>query len=195
MKNLRKLIRETLERSVIFEDAKEFINFGPNVGLVIKNQSSEQIWLNFFDFNLKECVGVITLRKITNDTWSVTTVAAKDGFGPLMYKSGMMAVYPNKVCPDKFGTPSNKAINVWYKFYLNSGELKKEAIPEDSQAFKDYGDEDKNIFLNFSYSRPQSTMFKKFLENGTRLMKEKNISIEGIRKICSDYFMKRYEEK
>lgn len=192
--DIRKIIRETIF-DVLSEEALNFNSFGPNVGLVINLPSSEQIWLNFFDFSTMQCVGVITLRNIEKDNWAVTTVAAEKGFGPLMYKAGMMAVYPGKVSADKFGRPSNAAIEIWNKFFINSGEAKKEPIAKDSISYKDYGDEDLNIILNQLYSRPTSAWFNKMLARGESFLKTKSMNPESVRKICSDYFMGRYKER
>lgn len=191
--NIRKLIKETVAQ-VINEAPKDFIDLGPNVGLVIQYPSSEQVWLNFFDFKDKKCIGVITLRKLTTGIWHINTVAGEQGLGPLLYKTGMMAVYPDGVCADRIHN-SKAAVNVWHKFYLSPGELKKIPITKDNEAYKDYGNEDLNIILNFLYYRPESTWFKKMVDKGVQLMSSSESDSNAIRGICSDYFKSRYQEK
>lgn len=192
--DIRQIIKEAIGE-VLSEEAKDFGAFGPNIGLVINKPNSDQLWLNFFDFSTMKCVGVITLRHLENNTWCVTTVAAEEGFGPLMYKAGMMAVYPGKICADKLGHPSKAAINIWHKFFVNSGEIKKEPISQNSIIYKEYGNDDLDIILNQTYSRPTSFWFNKILDRGEKLSKEKQISSEYIRHICSKYFQERYKER
>lgn len=193
MNNIRRLIKETIEE-VLNEAPKDFIDLGPNIGLVIQRPSSDQAWLNFFDFKNKTCIGVVTLRKLMDGIWHINTVAGEKGLGPLLYKSGMMAVYPDGVCPDRINN-SKAAINVWHKFYLNSSELKKVPIEKNSVAYKDYGNEDLNIILNFLYYRPESTWFKKMVDRGEHFMNSLEFDTNEIRGICSKYFQSRYQEK
>lgn len=191
--NIRKLIKETIE-GVLNEAPLSFMDFGPNIGLVIQKPSSEQIWLNFFDFKNKKCVGVATVRKLESGVWHLNTVAGEKGFGPIIYKSAMMAVYPDSVCADRINN-SQAAINIWHKFFTNSGELKKIPISQNNPLYKDYGDENINLFLNILYSRPASSWFKKMIAKGEYLASETQLDASSIRNICSTYFKGRYQER
>lgn len=193
MQIIRKLIREILEQAVLSEMAKDFFELDPNVGLVILKPSSDQIWLNLFNFKTQECVGIITVRRISDRAWSVTTVAASDGFGPLLYKIAMMAVYPSGICSDRIASSSEEGVNVWRKFYKMPSEVKRHEIkPGDIEYKKFPDDEEKEFVLNQLYSRPMSTWFRKILLRGEKMLSEYKIDAKTVSDICRNYFMKRY---
>lgn len=182
-----------MEEQFLSEMAKDFFDLDPNVGLVILKPSSEQIWLHLFNFKTKQCVGIITIRKISDRAWTVTTVAAEKGFGPLMYKIAMMAAYPSAICSDRVASSSKDDINVWRNFLKIPSEVKRQIIKPGEVEYKVFtDDEEKEMILNQLYSRPISSWFKKALERGNKLMTNYKINQDEISQICRNYFMKRY---
>jgi len=193
MYNIRQIIREIIEEQFLSEMAKDFFDLDPNVGLVILKPGSEQIWLHLFNFKTKQCVGIITILKISNRAWTVTTVAAEKGFGPLMYKIAMMAAYPAGICSDRIASSSEDDVNVWRKFLKMPSEIKRQIIKPGEFEYKEFiDDEEKEMVLNQLYSRPMSSWFKKIKERGEKLMQDTNVDKHQISQICRDYFQKRY---
>lgn len=195
MESIRKLIRETLDDCSIFEGANSFINIGPNAGLVTTRNTSDQIWLNLFDFKEKKCIGIITLRKVSDRAWGVTTVAAEKGNGSLMYEFGMMSVYPAGICTDRLGLTKDGAFSVFQKFIDNRSDIRKVFIKkEDSEYSTKYStDETKSILENIICFKPTSIWFKKFIDKGAALMEKTGISKVEIEEVCRNYFVKRYK--
>lgn len=196
MESLRKLIKETLESAFVSEQANGFFNIGPNIGLVVSKRTSDQIWLNLFDFKENKCSGTITLRKISDRAWTVTTVAANDGNGPLMYEIGMMMAYPAGICMDKIGQTSNAAFSVWKKFADNRNDVRKVEIkPNEPEYTKRYEDEHKAYLENLLYLKSPSLWLQKILNRGDYLLDQNKINPEDISNTCRDYFKGRYEER
>ncbi len=196
MHNIRRFIKEIVSEIVISEQAKMFFNIDPNTGLIISKDSSDQKWLNLFDFKANKCVGIITLRKFSDRTWGVTTVAADKGLGPLMYEFGMMSVYPAGICVDKIGSTSEAAFSVWKKFADNRGDIRKVIIkPEDIEYSSNYEDDTKSFLENVIFLKTPSIWLKKITDRGEMLMKKHELIPEEISDICRDYFKKRYQER
>jgi hypothetical protein len=196
MESLRKLIRETLESTFVSEQAKSFFDVGPNIGLVVSKRTSDQIWLNLFNFKEKKCAGIITLRKFSDRAWGVTTVAADDGNGPLMYEIGMMMAYPAGICVDKVGPTSDAAFSVWKKFADNRNDVRKIQIkPGEPEYTNRYEDENKAYLENLLCFKSPSLWLQKILNRGDYLLDQNEITPEDISNICRDYFRGRYEER
>jgi hypothetical protein len=197
MDEVRKLIRETLSEVIVSEAARGFIDLDPNVGLVISKHTSDQLWINLFNFKLMKCQGIITLRKASSRAWMMTTVAADQGIGPVMYEIGMMSVYPAGVCLDRFGDTSADAFNVWKKFVDNRGDIQKIIIkPEDSEYFDRYADDEPKSYLeNVICLRSKSIWFDKLIERGDRLMSQTSMKPQDVNDACRTYFIGRYSER
>jgi hypothetical protein len=186
MNELRKLIREILE-----EAAAGFMSVGANTGLVITKKTNKLIF-NLFDFSKKECVGSITMTKVSDRAYFVETVAAESGFGPLMYEIAMMAVYPAGIC---VGGPTNdKAFSVFNKFATSRNEIKKIILrPGDSEYSEIYqNNETKHYLSNIIFMRTKSIWFEKLLLRGQMLMNKTSMNDAEINNICQEYFLDKY---
>lgn len=194
MDKIRKLIKETLENSKIFEGAGSFMSIPPNVGLIISKQTSDQIWLNLFNFSTKTCFGIITLRKVSEKAWGVTTIAAEKGFGPNLYELGMMAVYPAGICTDRNGPTNDLAFSVWKKFVDNRPDIKKVAIKKDDKEFSEryFQNEEKHYLENIICYRTPSIWYSKLIKRGNALIAQSGLSPLDISNACREYFSGKY---
>lgn len=194
MDEVRRLIRETLAEILVNEQANTFFDIGPNIGLVISKDTGNQKYLNLFDFKEKRCVGVITLSNISNRAWGVTTVAADNGFGPVIYEVGMMFVYPQGICVDKFGPTKDGAFTVFKKFADEREDVRKIKVKENDEEFSNrYMEDEAKFYLdNLIFFKTKSIWLKKLIEKGYMLMDKTKISPEIIDYTCREYFKSRY---
>lgn len=191
MKNLKTF-------DALFESAKDFINIPATAGFVLYADDNYSKGIYLFDFKERKCIGMIVLAKTTNrrtkeTLWSVITVAAEPGFGPMMYKCAMMAVHPESVCPYR-GTIRPDAIKVWQIFSEKPEELTQKRIDPDDSTYYDFGDDDMNWVLNTTYSRPSNFWFKKKLAIGEDFMDKYNIDAKAVDTACKEYFNSRYDK-
>lgn len=66
---------------------------------------------------IKGEINVLKIGFVSDDIWSVSSVAAEKGFGPLMYELAMSAVSPAWVSPDNPSSVSPSAHVVWSRFF------------------------------------------------------------------------------
>ncbi len=196
MDKVRKLIKETLENSTLFEGAKTFMDIPPSAGVMVKKVSGSLTDISLFDFSKKECIGNISITKISDKAYAVNTAAAKDNFGPLMYEIAMMHVYPASLCSDRGGNTTADALKVWKKFYDLRGDIKKQKLQAGEPEFKDrFENDENNYMLNYLYSRPKSNWFLKAVERGIRLKQDTQLQDNSIFDVCSAFFKSKYSTR
>ena len=192
--DIRKIIKEAIEQ-IMSEAAKGFFDIGPNIGLVVTKHTTEQIWLNLFDFKTKKSVAIITLRRVSNRAWGVTTVAADGGFGPLIFEVGMMYVSPSGICKDRIGETKDGALSIWKKFIEDRIDVKKIAIKEDEPEYSIKNAENPTKFFmeNIICFKKPSIWLGKLISKGEVLIAQTGISIHEIDEIGRNYFVDRYK--
>lgn len=196
MDNVRKLVRNIMNEMFVSEEAKGFMQIPPSAGIVIENISDNLIDINLFDFSSRQCLGNISIVRISKRAYSVNTAAASDSFGPLMYEAAMMHIHPMGLCSDRGGHTTPKALSVWKKFYDVRGDVKKSRLKLGDGEFQEHFERgDDGYVLNSLYYRPRSTWFVKAVEKGNMLKKEKKIGTDRIGDICSDFFRGKYTER
>ena len=193
--DIKKLIKEAVESIVMNEGTITFFQIGPNIGMVVTKHTTEQVWLDLFDFATKKCVGVITLRKISERAWGITTVAADNGYGPIMYELAMMYIHPHGVCTDRLSDTKDAAMNVCKKFVNDRIDVKKIQIKEDDIEYmtKNSENEEKFELQNIICAKKPSIWLGKLIKRGEDLIKSSGISTHEIEGLCRDYFMHRYK--
>jgi len=123
--DLRKIIREQLEKVVFNEDARRLESLNEHVAAFI-NPINQGYDIYLYDPNASHIYGVITFTHRGGD-YQVAGVAAQSGFGPFMYELAMMHIAPEKkgLMPARDGDVRGDAWNVWEKFYERSDVQKK----------------------------------------------------------------------
>jgi hypothetical protein len=193
MEDIRKMVRQILKESTLFEAAKTFMDIPPNSGIVVQRVSSNLIDISLFDFREKKCIGNISLVKVSDRAYAVNTAGADNSFGPLMYEIAMMHVFPSHLCSDRSGNTTFQALNIWKKFYDLRGDVQKYNLKPGEPEFREkFQREDENYILNCLYSRRPSTWFLKTIERGLELKKKTKIQDDKIFDICSNFFQDKY---
>jgi len=124
-----------------------------------------------YDFKKNQIIGAMNIS-CHNDFCDVGKSAALKGFGPLLYDSVMMDIYPKPLSPDRDGNLSGDAYNIWeyyatkrkgdvimkdipesYPFY-NEDEEEKEQVPDGSQNMRI------KAFNVFYYLKPNEVFHK-----------------------------------
>ncbi len=184
------------EEEIIGEGGATFMDIPPSVGLLRNDYDSSKIWLHLFDFKTKKCFGHITLAKLSDRSYMVTTIAAEKGFGPLMLEIGMMGAYPAGICLDRVADSKEGVWKMFEKFVDERPEIRKVSIKESDmewdKRYLDNDDEDKHFLYNIILFRHPSSWYSKMLERGARLSHENKMELSDITKICRDYFSNRY---
>lgn len=142
--------------------------------------------LFLYDTTAKQILGYINVYGN-----SVTGVAAKKGYGPLMYELGMAHVYPNALQSDRNGNTEPEAKAVWEKFIAGANPKIKvvKLSPSDKEYRTKYpnGYEiwDSDQFYNYKFYNPDTSTLRKLTSNGNSLsLEEKNEII----KLGNDFY-------
>jgi hypothetical protein len=142
--------------------------------------------LNLYDTITKQILGYIN---VYNN--NVTGVAAKKGYGPLMYELGMAHVYPNGLQSDRNGNTEPEAEAVLNKFIAgNSPNIKAVKLtPNDKDYKTEYPNGNKlwdvNNFFNYKFFNPNKSTLEKLISNGDKLSPEEQ---ENIRKLGYNFY-------
>jgi hypothetical protein len=142
---------------------------GANNSMVaVLSKNGHQISL--YDFDNKEPLGLI--NTYGNE---VTGVAAKKGYGPLMYELGMANVYPNGLQSDRNGNTEPEAEAVLNKFIEGASPNIKavKLTPKDKEYRTEYpnGNEiwDVDGFYNYKFYNADASTLKQLLQKGNEL--------------------------
>ncbi len=136
--------------------------------VVVLSRNDNQI--NLYNLKTNEALG--NINTYGNE---VTGVAAKKGYGPLMYELGMANVHPKSLQSDRNGNTEPEAQAVWDKFIQGASpniEVEK-LTPEDTEYRTEYpnGNEiwDVDGFYNYKFYNPDTSTLKNLLKKGNEL--------------------------
>lgn len=143
--------------------------------LVISHKNGNELIL--WDTTSKEVLGVI--NTFNNE---VTGVAAKKGYGPLLYELGMANVYPNGLQSDRNGNTTPAAENIWKKFIsLSPPNIKIKKLDKNDKLYKShYGEEDDGYYdssfipeyFNFIFYNSNTLPLKTLIKKGESIPKD-----------------------
>jgi uncharacterized Zn ribbon protein len=140
--------------------------------VVVLSRKDNQI--NLYDLKTNEALGVI--NTYGNE---VTGVAAKKGYGPLMYELGMANVYPNGLQSDRHGNTEPAAEDVWKKYIAGvSPNIKVQKLtPEDKDYRTTYAGDGYDSsylpdFYNYKFYNPDTATLKQLIQKGNILSDE-----------------------
>jgi hypothetical protein len=173
MKNMvKKLLREHLLE----------VKAEPTDSMVVIVSKGYEI--NLYDLENRTPIGFIN---ISNN--EVSGVAAKKGYGPLIYELGMAYIYPSGLQSDRRGNTEYAAMNIWNKFIQGANQnIRIEKLkPNDSDYMSVWGggsdegslisQEDRDGFMNYKFYNSDKTLLNKLIDNGNNLPKETKIKI------------------
>ena len=140
--------------------------------VVVLSRKDNQI--NLYDLKTNEALGVI--NTYGNE---VTGVAAKKGYGPLMYELGMANVYPNGLQSDRHGNTEPAAENIWKKYIAGTSPNIKvqKLIPKDKDYRTTYAGDGYDSsyisdFYNYKFYNPDIATLKQLIQKGNTLSDE-----------------------
>jgi hypothetical protein len=140
--------------------------------VVVLSRKDNQI--NLYDLKTNEALGVI--NTYGNE---VTGVAAKKGYGPLMYELGMANVYPNGLQSDRHGNTEPAAENIWKKYIAGtSPNIKVQKLtPKDKDYRTTYAGDGYDSsyisdFYNYKFYNPDIATLKQLIQKGNTLSDE-----------------------
>ena len=176
---LNKIIKEALLEAAIE------IDFLKN-SIVALSKNSLELQISFISENGKDILGYIRAKSLNgSDCFSVKTVVADKGYGPLLYEFAMMSIYPSGVCPDNSGLSTSKAINVWNKFVERIDIEKLKVPPLALGAIRSNEEINKTMFR-----KPPSNSFTEFLAKSDDILESHaerlNVQVNSLKK---EYFM------
>jgi nicotinic acid mononucleotide adenylyltransferase/predicted nucleotidyltransferase len=140
--------------------------------VVVLSRKGNQI--NLYNLRTNEALG--NINTYGNE---VTGVAAKKGYGPLMYELGMANIYPKGLQSDRHGNTEPAAEAVWKKYIAGaSPNIKVEKLtPKDRDYRTTYaGDGYDSSFIpdfyNYKFYNPNTAILKQLIERGNALSDE-----------------------
>ena len=140
--------------------------------VVVLSRKDNQI--NLYDLKTNEALGVI--NTYNNE---VSGIAAKKGYGPLMYELGMANVYPNGLQSDRHGNTEPAAEEVWKKYIAGaSPNIKVQKLtPEDKDYRTTYAGDGYDSsyipdFYNYKFYNPDTATLKQLIQKGNTLSDE-----------------------
>ena len=139
--------------------------------VVVLSRNDNQI--NLYNLKTNEALG--NINTYGNE---VTGVAAKKGYGRLIYELGMANIYPNGLQSDRRGNTEPAAETVWEKYIAGaSPNIKVEKLtPKDKEYRTEYpnGNEiwDVDGFYNYKIYNPNTTTLKQLIQKGNTLSDE-----------------------
>jgi hypothetical protein len=143
MKLISKLIENAMEKELEETAITSDEAIEKNLALLTFNTGiGPEIILYTLEGNI-EIFGYMSISKLenTNDSYVVDLSAAEKGFGPLLYEIAMSKF--GLIVPDRFSV-SQKAKNLWFKFY-NRNDIIKEHLPKTVRMHNE-------DFLNYGYT-------------------------------------------
>jgi hypothetical protein len=153
MKYITKIIENILDKELkeIAITSNEAIK--KNLALLLYNtRINQEIILYTLEGNI-EIFGYMSISRMENlkNSYVVNLSAAEKGFGPLLYEIAMTKF--GYIAPDRFSV-SNKAKNLWLKFY-NRYDILKKPLPDNIEKHEEE-------FLNYSYTVKNPIDLSKF---------------------------------
>jgi hypothetical protein len=140
--------------------------------VVVLSRKGNQI--NLYNLRTNEALG--NINTYGNE---VTGVAAKKGYGPLMYELGMANIYPKGLQSDRHGNTEPAAEAVWKKYIAGaSPNIKVEKLtPKDRDYRTTYaGDGYDSSFIpdfyNYKFYNPNTAILKQLIKRGNALSDE-----------------------
>ena len=164
-------LAQGLEEAIIGDKIKEAKEEVTDSMVVVLSRNDNQI--NLYNLKTNEALG--SINTYGNE---VTGVAAKKGYGPLMYELGMANIYPNGLQSDRRGNTEPAAEVVWEKYIAGaSPHIKVEKLtPKDKEYRTEYpnGNEiwDVDGFYNYKFYNPNTATLKQLIQKGNTLSDE-----------------------
>jgi len=151
------------------EEAKEEVT-DSMVAVLSRNDNQ----INLYDLKTNEALG--NINTYGNE---VNGVAAKKGYGPLMYELGMANIYPKGLQSDRRGNTEAPAEAIWKKYIEGaSPNIKVEKLtPKDRDYRTTYAGDGYDSsyipdFYNYKFYNPDTTTLKQLIQKGNTLSDE-----------------------
>ena len=182
--------------SQILEAAKRFDELPIDTGLFIKplNNGYELI---LYSPQEKQIYGTIGIRNFNTSDYTVSYVAAQQGYGVYMYELAMMQLdeHDAGLMPDRTGNIRPKAWNIWKKFYERDDVEKYQARGSNySDKINVFlgdtkSDIDNKIYNTVFYMQPNNDYFT-LINNAQKHLSKK--SPDKIYTVADKFFKKMY---
>jgi len=163
---------DSLNEAIVGDRIKEAKEEVTDSMVVVLSRNDNQI--NLYNLKTNEALG--NINTYGNE---VTGVAAKKGYGPLMYELGMANIYPKGLQSDRRGNTEAPAEAVWKKYIAGaSPNIKVEKLtPKDRDYRTTYaGDEYDSSYIpdfyNYKFYNPNTTTLKQLIQKGNTLSDE-----------------------
>lgn len=126
---------ELYEGNMLDEVAKTTNDLAKDTALYIDTTVDESIILLLHSVTDKITYAQAQIRQIDEDTYSVKTMSAESGYGPLMYDIVFSYIYPKCLMPDRNGQVSQEAWAVWEYYFNKRNDIKKTSLQPRDKLF------------------------------------------------------------
>ena len=187
----------------VTEKAISLSSMKGDIGILVKEEKvthAREKRLVLYDFTNKKIVAYIGIKRWYNDkTWEMMMVIADKNFGPSIYDSSMMAIYPQGLRPSR--VIKEKAIGVWKYYMEHRNDVSKKPVKKEDE-YKIYSydndhkgldDEETLAVLNTEFSMKPTKSFKDLVDKGKSLSKKYKVDIDEIIEEASEHFWKEYD--
>ncbi len=194
---MKSIIKKLLRESLLGEDMVNIDAIHNDVGLFVK-ETNGVFRLTLYDPEYEEVYGFINLGKLKSGNFAVNGVAAKKGYGPLIYELAMSYVYPNALLPTRDGDIRDSAAFVWRKFInrtdVKSVHLDSNDIDYSTDIEKYYGKDNNevNFMQTKFYYNGKATAVKKLLNTGNEYIKN-SVNLDFITTKGVDFFQNKLD--
>ena len=161
-----------LNEAIVGDRIKEAKEEVTDSMVVVLSRNDHQI--NLYNLKTNEALG--NINTYGNE---VNAVAAKKGYGPLMYELGMANIYPKGLQSDRRGNTEAPAEAVWKKYIEGaSPNIKVEKLtPKDRDYRTTYAGDGYDSsyipdFYNYKFYNPNTTTLKQLIQKGNTLSDE-----------------------
>ena len=165
-------LAQGLEEAIVGDRIKEAKEEVTDSMVVVLSRNDNQV--NLYNLKTNEALG--NINTYGNE---VTGVAAKKGYGPLMYELGMANIYPNGLQSDRRGNTEAPAETIWKKYIAGaSPNIKVEKLtPKDKDYRTTYAGDGYDSsyipdFYNYKFYNPNTTTLKQLIQKGNTLSDE-----------------------
>ena len=163
---------DSLNEAIVGDKIKEAKEEVTDSMVVVLSRNDNQI--NLYNLKTNEALG--NINTYGNE---VNAVAAKKGYGPLMYELGMANIYPKGLQSDRRGNTEAPAEAVWKKYIEGaSPNIKVEKLtPKDRDYRTTYAGDGYDSsyipdFYNYKFYNPNTTTLKQLIQKGNTLSDE-----------------------
>ena len=163
---------KNVEKAIVGDRIKEAKEEVTDSMVVVLSRNDNQI--NLYNLKTNEALG--NINTYGNE---VNAVAAKKGYGPLMYELGMANIYPKGLQSDRRGNTEAPAEAVWKKYIEGaSPNIKVEKLtPKDRDYRTTYAGDGYDSsyipdFYNYKFYNPNTTTLKQLIQKGNTLSDE-----------------------